>query len=283
MSDNRAPDATRSGVATGTMPNRHGRLDGRAWRDVERAVKIGKKNDAYAVEVHGVRVLFKLSAQQSPQETTGGKGGRTRVTHQRSAPTCEPASVPPTKAPNSAQRRSARRLEAYLAKKSGQERTALAPGSDARKAETPAQVEDDSRMDAEPTTAAALGRGGQKRAAVEPTSCTQPTATAAEQQQQRQRVEPTPAAVPKPAARDMSPGSPRGPYLTTCRTCGGGPQYYTVGRQSIYNKGRWCKCSTPCYYERKVYGSSPGHSTEWLADFAWRVERADPHTPRGRY
>ena len=283
MSDNRAPDATRSGVAAGTMPNRYGRLDGRAWRDVERAVKIGKKNDAYAVEVHGVRVLFKIKgAQEQPQEPTGSKGGRTRATRQPNAPTCEPAPEPSTKAPNSAQRRSARRLEAYLAKKSGQERTALAPGSDAKEAVTPAQVDYDARMDGEPTTAAASGRGGQKRAAVEATSCTQPKAAAEQQQQQRQRVESTLAAVPPPATRDMSPGSSRGRHLTTCRACGGGPQYYTNGPRSMYNPGRWCKCSAPCYYERKVYGS-PGHSTEWLADYAWRVERANPHTPRGRY
>ena len=220
MSDNRAPDATRSGVAAGTMPNRYGRLDGRAWRDVERAVKIGKKNDAYAVEVHGVRVLFKIKgAQEQPQEPTGSKGGRTRATRQPNAPTCEPAPEPSTKAPNSAQRRSARRLEAYLAKKPGQERTALAPGSDAKEAVTPAQVDYDARMDGEPTTAATPGRGGQKRAAVEPTSCSQPKAAAAQQQQpQRQRVESTPAAAPPRAARDISPRPSRERCLTTCRT-----------------------------------------------------------------
>ena len=253
----RAPDATRSGVATGIVSSRYGRIDGRAWRDVARAIKMGKKNDAYAVEVHGVRVLFKLGAQEPPQESTGGKGGRKQATRQPTAPTCEPAAVPSTKAPNSAQRRSARRLEAYLAKRPEQERTASAPGPDARKSVTPAQIDDDARMDDEPTTAVVSGRGGQKRAAVESTSCNsaEPTAAAAQQQQQQQqRVEPTPAAAPPPATRDVSPRWMRVRTIIACRRCGGGPQEPAPG----VPRGRPCWCHTrgeqPSFYERKVSG-----------------------------
>ena len=260
------PAASRSGATVDKKPVR--RLDGRAWREIDCACKTGKKHDAYSVELHGVRVVFKLGAQESQVESTSAERASMPASRQHVKPTSE--SAPRQRiAPNAEQRRSAKRMQTYiLAKKSEQERTAPASGSDARKAVAPAQVDDDVRMDREPTTAATPGRGGQKRAAVEPTSCSQPKAAAAQQQQpQRQRVESTPAAAPPRAARDISPRPSRERCLTTCRTCGGGPKFYTgidparPGRpREVLNSGRWCRCGTPCYYERKVYGS-PGHGT----------------------
>ena len=247
------PAASRSGATVDKKPVR--RLDGRAWREIDCACKTGKKHDAYSVELHGVRVVFKLGAQESQVESTSAERASMPASRQHVKPTSE--SAPRQRiAPNAEQRRSAKRMQTYiLAKKSEQERTAPASGSDARKAVAPAQVDDDVRMDREPTTAATPGRGGQKRAAVEPTSCSQPTAAAAQQQQQqRQRVEPTPAAAPPPATRDVSPRWMRVRTIIACRRCGGGPQEPAPG----VPRGRPCWCHTrgeqPSFYERRVSG-----------------------------
>ena len=103
--------ARRSATAAGKNSSR--RIDGRAWREIDRACKIGKKFDAYSVEHRGVRVVFKLEPQSPQVEATGGKAKSTQTSRQRAEPTSASAEQP-AKAPNSAQRRSARRMRKYI-------------------------------------------------------------------------------------------------------------------------------------------------------------------------
>ena len=124
MSAASKPIATRLGKAAGTVSSRAGRLDRRAWRDVAHAVELGKKNDAYSVEFRGVRVVFWRGAQNSSQETRESGAASTMTSRQRAEPACAPAERTPQQ-PNSAQRRSARRLQAFLlAKRAGEGREA---------------------------------------------------------------------------------------------------------------------------------------------------------------
>ena len=177
MSEPPKPAARRSGAAAGTRSNRAGRLDGRAWRDVERALRLGKKHDAHAVEVHRVRVVFK-GAILSPQETTGGRVRKQLASRQEHQPTSASASRRPQQ-PNSAQRRSARRLEDFLKKKESPQYTeAVGPPAAATPASgMPAPVEADVRMADGAQETAEAGRSGRKRVAGETPAHAQPTST----------------------------------------------------------------------------------------------------------
>ena len=110
--------ASRSSGAGGTRvtTSRRGRLDERAWRDVDRMIKLGKKSDAYSVEIHGARIIFKKGAPNPSQDTKEKKGVDAPASRQRVESTSGPASRLP-KAPNSAQRRSAERMKEFMQKK----------------------------------------------------------------------------------------------------------------------------------------------------------------------
>jgi hypothetical protein len=148
MSGSAKPAASRTGKAAGPLSNRASRLDKRAWRDVKSAIELGKKHDVHAVEIHGVRFVFR-GAQQPQVETTGGRSANTRASSKR----VEPASAPAARkaAPNSAQRRSARRLQKYMEAKKGSgpaEAQTQHPPSIEPQSEGVASVEPDVRADA---------------------------------------------------------------------------------------------------------------------------------------
>ena len=105
--------ATRGAAADNRDDPRRGRLTGPAWRDVARAVRLGKKSDAYSVEVHGVRIVFKMSVPKPSQETCGGKA-QERPARRRQEPTTSVSAVRKDNELNSAQRRNAKRLQEYL-------------------------------------------------------------------------------------------------------------------------------------------------------------------------
>ena len=105
--------ASRRGGSAGIRSNRARRLDGRAWRDVSRAIHLGKKKDLYSVEVHGVRAVFKKSAphivENSRRTSKPGMPASRQHVDPASAPT---ANLP--RPPNSAKRRSARRMQNHI-------------------------------------------------------------------------------------------------------------------------------------------------------------------------
>ena len=194
MSAQPKPTVRRSGTAAGTWSNRAGRIGERAWRDVERAVRLGQKRNAHAVEVHGVRFVFR-GAQSPPLETTGGKGAAERASRQRDEPARAPAAH--TQAtPNSAQRRSARRLQEFLKAKqgSGPAKALAQPTPVEPQSEEPARVESDARADAAMAEATGDDRRGQKRAADESPACAPPPSAQAAAQAPQQ-LQPRPADV----------------------------------------------------------------------------------------
>ena len=157
--------ATRSGVGDTRKPA--SRLDGRAWREIDHACKIAKKNDAYSVEIRGVRVVFKLCGESTPEEPTGGKAPSTQASRQRSPPSRAMATRS-TQVPNSAQRKSARRMQAHLLTMgAGSGNAAPKPIPADTAAAKPAQVEADVRMNDAETATDESGSRGTKRAASE--------------------------------------------------------------------------------------------------------------------
>ena len=186
--------AKRSGGATGAWSKRAGRIDGRAWRDVERALQIGQKRDVHAVEIHGMRFVLR-SAHHSPLETTGGKGANMRKDRRPVDPTSAVAPSAPA-VPNSAQRRSARRLQVHLQAKAGSGTTgAQDPATPVEpQSEEPARVESDARADAAMAEATGDERRGQKRAADESPACAPPPSAQAAAQAPQQ-LQPRPADV----------------------------------------------------------------------------------------
>ena len=225
------------------------RSDRRMWRELDRACTIGKKHDAYSVEKHGVRVVFQLSATKPPQETTGGKGAKTQVRHEHVESTCA-SKVLPLK-PNSAQKRSARRMAAYIkAKWSGCERGTSNSPLTTRKSTGHSQVDVDMR-EARATTDESLGeRRGHKRMASETPAKANHTPKAAQMVQQN-RVEPTQPAHQAETAWRKGPGlrpCTEPTHSTTCRTCG-------AAQDSGW--GRPCRCKEPQWYERKLYYRRP--------------------------
>ena len=144
--------ASRSSGAGGTRvtTSRRGRLDERAWRDVDRMIKLGKKSDAYSVEIHGARIIFKKGAPNPSQDTKEKKGVDAPASRQRVESTSGPASRLP-KAPNSAQRRSAERMKEFMQKKQGPGAfgAMTQPSLAELQSEEPVRVETDVRADAE--------------------------------------------------------------------------------------------------------------------------------------
>ena len=172
MSSASKPTASRSGTAGNKATSSRGRLDGRAWRDVARAVEMAKKNDAHAVEIHGVRMVFKRIGPKPPLETTGGSGPEKRAARKPVETTCGPA--PRTSSgPNSAQRRSAKRLQEFLLaqKGAGTAKSTGPPPSAEPSSTEPARVDPDVRAGAETMDTTEEERRGQKRAASESPVC----------------------------------------------------------------------------------------------------------------
>jgi hypothetical protein len=211
--------ASRRGGSAGIRSNRARRLDGRAWRDVSRAIHLGKKKDLYSVEVHGVRAVFKKSAphivENSRRTSKPGMPASRQHVDPASAPT---ANLP--RPPNSAKRRSARRMQNHIKELQGtrSQKATTHPKTTTPKAERPAPVETDVRMDDAPAETAAKGHRGQKRATVEPMEhAHKPKAAAAakqspqpqQQQQKRPAVESTArlteAAAKQPVAATKQP------------------------------------------------------------------------------
>ena len=180
MSDAANPAASRAGQAAGTSSYRAGRIDGRAWRDVERALRLGRKHDVHSVECHGVRFVFRFAHHSSQdnqeKEHMGASAGNRRNEPSRGS---RMASSPPQ--PNSAQRRSAARMARYiLAKKGSGSSMSQDPAAPAgTSAPAPALVETDERVGApmEIAERAAPGRLGSPAAvssAARHTTITQP-------------------------------------------------------------------------------------------------------------
>ena len=163
-----APAASRSGGATGASSNaRTGRHDGRAWRVAERALRLGRKHDVYAVEVNGVRFILKCE-EKTALEPKGKKEVHARV----SRPRTEPASAPAVRGLNHAKRKSAERMRKHRQKKgvvacAGSGQAGESPAEPAPTAAEPAPIEPDARMADAAATSATEGQRGQKRPADE--------------------------------------------------------------------------------------------------------------------
>ena len=202
--------ARRSATAAGKISSR--RIDGRAWREIDRACKMGKKHDAYSVEHHGVRVVFKLEPQSPQVETTGGKAKGTRTSRQRTKPTSASAKRP-AKALNSDQRRSARRMEKYIL---DWERNLVDTASETAAIESTAagepQADPGERKDCAAPMEVEEDRRGQKRAASKtPATPKSPVPAAATQlqpqpqPQQDSTVETTAPPAARPRGQSKSP------------------------------------------------------------------------------
>jgi hypothetical protein len=167
MSAQAKPAARRVGLAADALSNRAGRLDGRAWRDVERALRLGQKRDVHAVEIHCVRFVLR-SAGKPPLETTGGKSAKAMASRRRAEPTSASAAQAKA-APNSAQRRSARRLQKFLEAKagSGPEKAADQPPRAEPASKVPVRVDSDVRAGDATMEEAEEDRHGRKRGADE--------------------------------------------------------------------------------------------------------------------
>ena len=186
--------ANRSGQSGGSRASsRRGRLDERVWRDVTRACKVGKRNDAYSVEVHGVRVVFKMGALNIAMDTKGSVADDAPARRRRD----EPMSAPQQRsraAPNSAQRRSAKRLQEFIQSKKGSGSTSgPGPASSVEPPHRePARVETDVRRGADAMETDEEGRRGEKRVASETPASAKTTALLQHAEQRaHSQVEPT--------------------------------------------------------------------------------------------
>ena len=192
MANPNLSDASRSGTAAAVASKRAGRLDARSWRDVERALKLGKKHDAFSVEVHGVRTVFKC-ARTNPVDSSGSGSRDKPANRWQVAPTS--ASVThTTQLPNSAQRRSARRMQDYIQSKKGSGSTSgPGPASSVEPPHRePARVETDVRRGADAMETDEEGRRGEKRVASETPASAKTTALLQHAEQRaHSQVEPT--------------------------------------------------------------------------------------------
>ena len=224
----------------------------------------------YSVEVDGVRFVIR-DAHLPPQETTGGKGTAAPVSRQHVESTSESTTAARV-VPNSAQRRSAKRMAKHILEKSKKgSGPAKGPGSSATAEPTstqPARVEPDVRADDATMETAEVGRGAKRAASESPSKapaacelkCSQAGAAPHSRVESTRRPTleaPTPRAV---RPRALSP--PKAPYTRpTCRTCGG-------NRPGPGMPGQWCRCKEPNFYDRLVY--PPGGRIKWEATMAGR-------------
>ena len=186
--------ASRMGTAASAWSNRAGRIDGRSWRDVERALRLGQKRDAHAVEIHGIR--FVLRSAQKPQVDPTGGGCASAQATRRHVEQTRATAAQKTAAPNSAQRRSARRLQKFLEAKLGSGPAKALPLSSSVEPPStrPARVDPDVRAGAAAMDTTEDDRRGRKRAGSGSPGCAPPPPAheAAEAPQQKQ---PRPAGV----------------------------------------------------------------------------------------
>ena len=247
--------ATRGAAADNRDDPRRGRLTGPAWRDVARAVRLGKKSDAYSVEVHGVRIVFKMSVPKPSQETCGGKA-QERPARRRQEPTTSASAVRKDNELNSAQRRSAKRLQEYLQLKGAHGQGVVhSSGSTSEDAVELAQAEPGVRnAEAAHCEAEATG-GAQERAADEASAYEhQPSPykeqgphTGASRQTHTQEPIAVDLATIKKRQADSGPQRPRGSI--TCRFCG--------GRHQSSHRMPKCRCEQPGWYEHMRPWSPP--------------------------
>ena len=170
--------ASRSVATQVDIPEPRRRLDGRAWREIDRACKHGKKHDAYSVEIHGVRTVFRCGKWQ-PQEPTGATSPTTRASRQHTQPTSA-STESTTQRMNSAQRRSWRRLQAHILKKDEEKQAASTLTTAKPAAAKPAQVKNNMRKDDAAMVIAEPAGRGQKRAAGESPALTPPVGACGE-------------------------------------------------------------------------------------------------------
>ena len=167
MSSTSTGAATRGAGAGNRDESRRGRRDGHARREVEWAIRLGKKHDAYSIETRGVRVVFKMSVHRTPQEHHGGQA-REQPARRRQQPTASASVRHKASGPNSAQRRSAQRLQEFLQLKGAHTPGGVhSQGSTSDVADEPAQVAGTLRNAGAAQCNASATGGGRKRAADE--------------------------------------------------------------------------------------------------------------------
>ena len=159
------PGAARRALGSVTVTGGRGeslggqRLGRQAWQDIRRACRLAGESDRVrAVDIRGVHISFFPKAP-SCQNEVGDPAPPVQPVPSATAPSAQER--PPT-APNSRQRRSAKRLEKFMVDKKAKAAAAGAPAAAAaHRAEAPAlevsrPVEIDASMDVE---APAIGTG----------------------------------------------------------------------------------------------------------------------------
>ena len=197
--------ASRRGRSAGVWSNRTRRLDERDWWDVERAAKIGKRKDAFSVEVHGVKVTFKLSAPHNVENSRRTSKPGMPASRQHTEPASAPTAEPP-RPPNSDKRRSARRMQHYIKEMQGarSKKPSTQPKPAEPATELSAPVDSDVRMsDTSPGDAVQEHRG-KKRTAIEskmpaPKAAAAASAKQSPQPQQQQQKRPAVETTVRPA------------------------------------------------------------------------------------
>lgn len=138
-------------------------LGKRAWQDIRRACEIGHQKDAYSVELHGVRYVFRrqdcvhlLESKKKPKVSKGHE----------SQPKASGSSRAAEQPLNSRQRRSAARMHVYNAKKAAASPAGNAAGKTAAvPAATPAADDGEAagNQAREPARTCAAQPAGQSR------------------------------------------------------------------------------------------------------------------------
>jgi len=100
-------------------------LSKQAWRDVRRALRTQPRADVHAVELHGVKIIFKhkISEKADASSSAGGAKDQPRPTKSssqdprkdREEPDAASGGNPPAPRRNSRQERSWKRLQKYIA------------------------------------------------------------------------------------------------------------------------------------------------------------------------
>ena len=205
MSSKPATASRRGRLLAGVWSNRTRRLDERDWRDVERAAKSGERKDACSVEVHGVKVTFKLSALHNVENSRRTSKPGMPASRQHAEPASATTAEPP-RPPNSDKRRSARRMQHYIKEMQGarSKKPSTQPKPAEPATELSAPVDSDVRMsDTSPGDAVQEHRG-KKRTAIEskvpaPKAAAAASAKQSPQPQQQQQKRPAVETTVRPA------------------------------------------------------------------------------------
>jgi negative regulator of sigma E activity len=251
MSDGYARRADPTARRTG----RHGPVPGWGWRDARRILQLGKKEGVSAVVLqrNGDVRFNLLSVYKPPLETSDAKvQAQQAKCQQRVAASATPVREPAVL--NSAQRRSARRLQEYQQQRRAHTQGAVhSTGSPSDVAGEPAQVEPDVRnAEAAHCEAEATSRG-QERAADESSAYEHQPSPHREQLPHTGASRPTHTQAPTVVdlatinKRQAERGGPRGSI--TCRFCG--------GRHQSSHRMPLCRCEQPGWYEHMRPWSPP--------------------------